>query len=337
MPLHGESNSGGLVSVIVPVYGTAEYLGKCLQSVFRQTHTEIAVWAVDDGSTDDAARLLAESALADARVMIVSQGNAGLSAARNNGIALTGRNAWGVLFLDSDDWLADDAVELLADCVREHRADLACGFRLYLSPDGKILDRTWRERFEHESAISREEMFSIQARTLASQYTYVTGKLYRREVVEGFRFPVGKFYEDSFCHRLYGRCGRIAFTNQTVYNYLIRFGSIANSPCDIRNLDKVEMLADRVGYFRDEGFGECSARCLAQACRLLVATAINISNVDKAVRQRVLELRRMLWAEYRKSSLEVLPLLERLRCFVSLRFFWPLYHFRRWQIWFRRR
>lgn len=199
----------GTVSVILPVFGTADYLGKCLGSVFGQTHVRLAVWCVDDGSTDDSARLLAEGALTDSRMCVISQANTGLSAARNSGIALTGNECGSVFFLDSDDWLAVDAISVLADCLCGHGADLACGLRLYVSADGETLPRSWEERYDCGEVVTREEMFGIEARTLASQYTYVTGRLYRREVVDGFRFPVGKCFEDSFCHRLYGKCRRI--------------------------------------------------------------------------------------------------------------------------------
>ena len=97
------------VSVIIPVYNVEKYLGECLDSVLRQTLEDIEIICVDDGSTDGSAKMLAEYAAKDPRIRIITQANAGLSAARNVGMdAATGKY---IYFLDSDDYIKDDAME----------------------------------------------------------------------------------------------------------------------------------------------------------------------------------------------------------------------------------
>ena len=100
-----------LVSIIVPAYNVAEYIESCLNSLLAQTHEEIEVVVVDDGSTDETAAVCAAVARRDARVRIIAQPNAGVSAARNRGVQ-EARGKY-VCFVDSDDAAHPDMVARL--------------------------------------------------------------------------------------------------------------------------------------------------------------------------------------------------------------------------------
>lgn len=99
------------VSVIIPVYNTEKYINNCLNSIINQTLEEIEIICVDDGSSDNSLNILKYYAESDKRISIFSQRNKGQSSARNIGI----KNAMGeyLYFLDSDDYIANDALELL--------------------------------------------------------------------------------------------------------------------------------------------------------------------------------------------------------------------------------
>lgn len=140
------------IAVIVPAFNVAPFLRRTLQSVVDQTHIEWSLIVVDDGSTDATAAVV--RGFHDNRITLIQQDNAGVSSARNRGIrhALSaGHDA--VLFLDGDDWLALDALFLLAATLDAAPwAVAACGRYARVSsnqaacvspapPDGHLLER----------------------------------------------------------------------------------------------------------------------------------------------------------------------------------------------------
>ena len=113
------------VSVIVPVYNVKRYLPRCIESILRQSHTELEIILVDDGSTDGSGAVCDRYAARDERIKVVHKRNEGVSAARNTGLELsTGQY---IAFVDSDDWLALTAIETLYRRITEDRADFAVG------------------------------------------------------------------------------------------------------------------------------------------------------------------------------------------------------------------
>ena len=104
-----ERTEAPLVSVIVPVYNTAPWLRRCLDSICAQIYRNLEILCVNDGSTDNSAEILAEYAAKDARIKVIEQQNAGVSAARNKATAMA-LGEW-VSYVDSDDWLEPDILE----------------------------------------------------------------------------------------------------------------------------------------------------------------------------------------------------------------------------------
>lgn len=112
-----------MVSIIIPVYNVEQYLIKCLESCFLQSYTDIEVLAINDGSCDSSGEILDNYARKEPRLRVFHQSNSGVVAARNLGIS----NAKGefLMFVDSDDWLACNAVEVLFNDINKNNSDIS--------------------------------------------------------------------------------------------------------------------------------------------------------------------------------------------------------------------
>ncbi len=110
------------VSLIIPVYNTEKYLRQCLDSVISQTFKEFECICINDGSTDNSLPILQEYINKDIRFKLIDKKNEGVSVARNTGI----QNATGkyIVFIDSDDWITKDYIEVLYNTIEKYDCDL---------------------------------------------------------------------------------------------------------------------------------------------------------------------------------------------------------------------
>ena len=110
------------VSIIVPVYNVAPYLRQCMDSLINQTYRNIEIICVNDGATDESGAILAEYAAKDSTIKVISQKNAGLSAARNVGFSFATGDY--VMYVDSDDWIDLETCETAVAIAVKHKADI---------------------------------------------------------------------------------------------------------------------------------------------------------------------------------------------------------------------
>ena len=111
-----------LISVIVPVYNAEKYLKQCIDSVIDQTYTKFELILVDDGSTDACGKICDYYAKLDKRIQVIHKKNGGLSDARNTGVENSNGN-W-IFFLDSDDYICSETLELLLEIAIQKKAHL---------------------------------------------------------------------------------------------------------------------------------------------------------------------------------------------------------------------
>lgn len=126
------------ISVIIPVYNCAPYVERCVHSIAAQTHDDLEIICVDDGSSDGSGAILDQLAREDERIHVIHQSNAGVSAARNAGIDVaTGEF---ITFVDSDDAIEPDMYETLLPYFDDENVDIVhCGYKR-IRPDGTIKD-----------------------------------------------------------------------------------------------------------------------------------------------------------------------------------------------------
>ena len=225
------SQDSALVSIIIPAYNTAQYIHRAIGSSIRQTHKNIEILIIDDGSTDETLRVAEYFAGTDSRIRVLTQKNAGVSAARNHGI----NEAKGkyICFLDADDWLEDNAIELLLDAQNEHPDKMICAdYYLNVEVEGSTLLR-------NGSIGKMTPSRTLNMRDVAETYCYLQkpdvfhvlhAKLFRTPF--SARFPEGLMNgEDGvFFIRYFIESGeKIYYLNKTAANILRREGSVTRS------------------------------------------------------------------------------------------------------------
>ena len=190
------------LDIIIPVYNVESYLQTCLNSVIdQQTKYSYRTIIIDDGSTDKSTKII-EKFSRNASVLIIKQKNRGLSVARNVGLDCV--DARYVLFVDSDDILADGAVEILLDKAFENDADIVeGGFDTF--KDGKIVSQTKR-------------MAGLS--TVSSLSGFPWGKVIRATYFKKLSFPAGYIFEDTiFSLILYQMVQTVYTLNEQTYKY----------------------------------------------------------------------------------------------------------------------
>lgn len=206
-----------VISVVVPVYNVEGYLREAVDSVLAQTHTELDVVLVDDGSTDGSGAIADEYAARDPRVRAVHTENRGLGAARNEGL----RHVRGELiaFADSDDVVPPSAYEVLLRQQRRSGADFVTG-SVARWEDGRLTEMPWMRRLHKDRlAIHVEDHPEILGDVFA------WNKLFRRDFWEGARlaWPEGVRYEDQpAATAAYVRARIFGVAPEIVYHWRIR-------------------------------------------------------------------------------------------------------------------
>lgn len=271
------------MSVIVPVYNVAPYLGECVDSILAQTHRDLDVILVDDGSRDESGALCDRYAAADARVRVVHQPNAGLSAARNAGLGLARGSH--IAFVDGDDAVSPAFIEGLLGM----DADVAqCAF--CASATSLQSMPTITEALTPHDALERLQVDN------AGTYTVVWNKLYRRCLFEGLRFPEGKQHEDEFItYRLLWAARSICVTSSPLYFYRQRPGSIMGMGITYKSLDAVEALEERALFYRERGEAMLAALTDATTCHRLREMMASIKSKMPSEAPR---LRHVMWERY---------------------------------------
>lgn len=224
------------ISVIVPIYRVEKYLPACIDSILNQTFTDFELILVDDGSPDRCPAICDEAAERDARVRVIHQANAGLSAARNAGIEVA-HGAW-LSFVDSDDYIAPHFCEKLYQTAQRTNADCVMCSVQNVDESGKLIDSALM-RMADEVKTGREVLRKI-GRDDVTPYLTAWNKLYRRKLFNTLRYPAGRQNEDVFVFaELFCQVQRAACVAEPLYFYRKRIDSIMNSAVTLRNLDEM--------------------------------------------------------------------------------------------------
>ena len=215
------------ISVIVPVYKVEEYLSECVDSILNQSFESFELILVDDGSPDRSREICDRYAEADRRVHVIHKSNGGLSDARNKGIdAARGRY---VTFIDSDDIVYVDYLRCLYDAAQKYDADIVQGNLTY-RVEQLGMTGTDRHRIAYSERVFTGEESIRDYLTYTTHFSNSTFKLFKRDLFEGVRFPIGKYSEDEYLtYRTVLKSKRDVCLPIYIYYYRMRSGSIVHS------------------------------------------------------------------------------------------------------------
>jgi glycosyltransferase involved in cell wall biosynthesis len=219
-----------LISVIVPVYNSGEYLDRCVSSILAQDYSPIEIIIVDDGSTDAATVAKSDDlGRISPNVHVFHKTNGGLSSARNFGIEQS-HGAY-IGFVDSDDEIEPDMYSALYEGLVQNNVKVAMG-GISTEENNRIIDR------------KAELPSGVYVRTEALRYLFlgywqsVCTNLYDRTVFDSVRFPVGEVNEDYILnYHVLKVQEALWYSSKAYYHYIKRQGSITSSAVSLRFTD----------------------------------------------------------------------------------------------------
>lgn len=224
-----------LISVIVPIYNAEQYIRRCVISLLEQTYRNLEIILVNDGSTDNSEDICKQFLRKDKRVKIVSKQNGGVSSARNKGLEESCGEY--VAFVDSDDELFLNAIEVLAKDADEYKADIVFGTKITYDKNNNVIssyDDGKIEFFEGTENLKNALNGSAQTNS-------VCAKLFKKEFLNGIKFETGRnINEDGyflFCCFL--KQPKVVQHNVSVYKYFSREGSNSNGKFSEKYLDMI--------------------------------------------------------------------------------------------------
>jgi len=211
------------VSIIVPVYNVESSLERCVDSIINQTYQNWELWLIDDGSRDASGKICDSFSLSDARIRSIHKKNAGVSAARNTGL----ENVQGeyVLFVDSDDYLELNTLELAMNEVERSGADAVLfGFYYHFKEEDRVVENKGNRAFVGKNEEFVSEVFGEMFRKELLNPPW--NKLIKKEMLlqNGIRFVS----EYSICEDMIftigvlGACDKIAFLDLPLYHYVYK-------------------------------------------------------------------------------------------------------------------
>ncbi|WP_243009253.1 glycosyltransferase [Clostridium sp. AM58-1XD] len=241
-----------LVSVIVPVYKVENYLERCVHSIQNQTYKHLEIILVDDGSPDNCGKICDEFAENDKRIRVIHKINGGLSEARNFGIDVAEGKY--IVFVDSDDWIDPDMIELLLRIREMHNADIVeCSYR------NVYKDKIIEETYCRGEIVIGDSVFALKGMLDWKYFKPVAwNKLYKREVLGDIRYPKGKLHEDEFTtYKYFYNAKKMAYVDVSKYNYdRTREDSITGKKFQASNLDACWAFRERVDFFENHNINQ---------------------------------------------------------------------------------
>ena len=243
--------SKALISIIVPIYNVEKYLRQCLDSVLNQTYQNFECLLINDGSPDNSAGICKEYVDKDARFHYFEKENGGLASARNFGIKYSKGKY--ITFIDSDDWVDLDYLEVLHSKIKEYNTDFVISsYKKFDMDEDCFYLHIWDQDYYEKIWTSQELLSQLpNLENYDGSYTVSWGKLFKRSIFDEILFnEQRKFGEDFECSfKLYLSMTSCLYIHKALYNYRLHSESMLGQVVTERQLmDDIEIRVGRLPY-----------------------------------------------------------------------------------------
>ena len=246
-----EYEKGELISIIVPIYNVENYLRHCLESIQNQTYQNFECLLINDGSSDNSAEICREYVEKDSRFRYFEKENGGVSSARNLGIERS--KGQYITFIDSDDWVDSDYLELLYMKINEYNADLAVlTYKQYSMNDGCFYLHVWDQDYYEKYYTGNELLNSLpNLENYDSTFNVSWGKLFKRNFLETATFNEQRIMGEDleFNFKIFLQIKSCIYLNKALYNFRQHHLSTrARKISDKYLMDDVEIRLGRLPF-----------------------------------------------------------------------------------------
>ncbi|EOU1888148.1 glycosyltransferase family 2 protein [Clostridium perfringens] len=203
------------LSIIIPIYNCEKLVGRCIESVLKQTYKNLEILLIDDGSTDSSIKICRQYEHENNNIKLILKENGGVSSARNLGI----KKARGeyIQFIDSDDYIDERMCEILVKNIEEKKSDLViCGYKdIYFN---KINEVNLKESFTKKIYELENSFCKIYEKFL---FNSPCNKLYKKSLIEEYFDENKSLGEDLLFNINYMKgINKITYINEAFYNYM---------------------------------------------------------------------------------------------------------------------
>ena len=219
------------VSVIIPAYNSEKDIIRCLESIIKQTYKELEIIVVNDGSKDNTVNIIEDFIKRDSRVKLINQENCGVSETRNNGIKQSTGDY--ILFVDADDWLQEDMIEKMVNCIINQNVDVVrCNFyddRVKETSIGKLYELSNKKIVKEDFIKNRVyEHFLLAKEPIKNLVMLILIKKEKFDDELKFNSKLFMMEDVVFYKKLFDKINSIYFLDEPLYHYIENVKSVTH-------------------------------------------------------------------------------------------------------------
>lgn len=297
------------VSIIIPVWNTAKFLPRCLDSLLEQTLKEIEIITVNDGSTDNSLDILKKYAKKDSRIIVLDRPNKGVATTRNSG--LKAAKAPYIMWCDSDDAFVSSMCKEMLDTIKEQKVDIvACGMKVV----NDSLDKNLTKDIEEYVRLKFSGKQKIDMNLIVHTDVSLPSKIFKKSIVDKYslRFPDGLHFEDAFFMDQYMTVAKtIFFLNKKLYVYYRHNDSIMSRSFKQENiaLDYLKIIPQTYDFLKKNGMFESNKNLFWH--RFMQYYSFAYDNAPKGKKSAVRHFGKKFVADHSKDLEGVKPHISR--------------------------